>query len=220
MEIINPDPATAQTVFGKYALANDGKTLRSKLEAEDLANYEKIMGKSGIPVAAFDPLDPWAAGITLSLVGVTKAGFDPNSGVEAQLTSAAKASGKKIGEVETFEGQLKIFDDFSQERQLAFLTEAIKSANDDASELEALVASWAKGDTEQVAALMNTGLTDRVLFDRLLTQRNANWARWIASRLEKPGTIFMAVGAGHLAGTTSVQHMLTAYGIEAKRIEY
>jgi uncharacterized protein YbaP (TraB family) len=30
----------------------------------------------------------------------------------------------------------------------------------------------------------------------------------------------MAVGAGHLSGTTSVPELLKAYGIEAKRIAY
>ena len=42
----------------------------------------------------------------------------------------------------------------------------------------------------------------------------------ISKQLEKPGTTFMAVGAGHLAGTTSVQHLLSAYGITAERVQY
>ena len=71
----------------------------------------------------------------------------------------------------------------------------------------------------------NWSLTKRIIYYRklhaaLLTNRNANWAAWISQQLQKPGTTFMAVGAGHLAGSTSVQHLLSAYGIQATRISY
>ena len=35
--------------------------------------------------------------------------------------------------------------------------------------------------------------------EALLYNRNANWAEWIDTRLDTPGTVFVAVGAGHLA---------------------
>ena len=38
--------------------------------------------------------------------------------------------------------------------------------------------------------------------------------------MDKPGTTFMAVGAGHLAGPTSVQILLPAYGLSAERVAY
>ena len=52
----------------------------------------------------------------------------------------------------------------------------------------------------------------------LLRQRNANWTRWLKARLDKPGTVFVAVGAGHLAGPSSVRTMLIAEGIAVERI--
>ena len=54
----------------------------------------------------------------------------------------------------------------------------------------------------------------------LLTDRNARWAAWIDKRMETPGTVFVAVGAGHLAGKGSVQEQLKAYRIKAKRVKY
>jgi uncharacterized protein YbaP (TraB family) len=36
--------------------------------------------------------------------------------------------------------------------------------------------------------------------------------------MDKPGTIFIAVGAGHLAGSNSVQNMLKARKLNAVRI--
>jgi uncharacterized protein YbaP (TraB family) len=52
----------------------------------------------------------------------------------------------------------------------------------------------------------------------MFTERNANWAGWIAQRLQEPGTVFVAVGAGHLAGRDSVQAKLTELGVKSARI--
>ena len=53
----------------------------------------------------------------------------------------------------------------------------------------------------------------------LLIQRNKNWAAWVRDRLTKPGTVFVAVGAGHLAGKGSVQAQLATAGITATRVQ-
>jgi len=53
----------------------------------------------------------------------------------------------------------------------------------------------------------------------LLIQRNARWAQWIKQRLTQPGTVFIAVGAGHLAGKGSVQEQLKALGISSARVK-
>ena len=47
-----------------------------------------------------------------------------------------------------------------------------------------------------------------------MRQRNANWAKWIERRLAQPGTIMVAVGAGHLAGNDSVLAMLKKDGCQ------
>jgi uncharacterized protein YbaP (TraB family) len=37
--------------------------------------------------------------------------------------------------------------------------------------------------------------------------------------MDKPGTIFIGVGAGHLAGPDSVQRMLKTRGFKVKRVQ-
>jgi uncharacterized protein len=86
--------------------------------------------------------------------------------------------------------------------------------------MDGLVAKWSSGDIDGLAKLMNEGLTDPELYDKLLTQRNANWATWIKERMAKPGTVFVAVGAGHLGGKTSVQKLLKKQKLKAKRVKY
>lgn len=220
LELVEPSPADTQTAFIKYAMDQSGITLRSKLNDKDKATYEKALQGVGIPAAAFDPLDPWAAAVTMQMVGMMKQGFQPGSGVESVLTAEAKASKKPIEGVETLESQLTIFDTLPQDTQLAFLVETAGTMDEMNVTFDKLIDSWAKAEPEKLAALMNDGLTDPVIYDKLLTQRNANWAKWIDEQMKKPGTTFMAVGAGHLAGKDSVQELLMRYGLKAERVRY
>jgi uncharacterized protein YbaP (TraB family) len=220
LELVEPPAAEAQALFGKLAMDQQGKTLRSKMNDADRAVYDAAMGKLGIPAAALDPFEPWAAGVTMSLLAMQKSGFDPNSGVEKQLTAAAKVSNKPIGGLETMAFQLGVFDSLPEAEQIAFLVETAKMIDDVGSTTDKMVAMWASAETEGLGQLMNEGLTSRTLYDALLTKRNANWAQWISAQMKKPGVTFMAVGAGHLAGPTSVQALLPAYGLTATRVAY
>lgn len=220
LEMVEPGAGEAQQLFAKYGLDQNGKTLSSKLTEDEKAIFTKAMEKVGLPAAAFEPFDPWAAAVTMQVMGLQKGGYDVSSGVETQLTAAAKATKKPIAGVETMESQLAIFDTLSQETQVKFLVEASKVVDDMNSSMDAMVALWAKPDPDGLARVMNEGLTDPKLYSALLTNRNANWAAWINKQLEQPGTTFMAVGAGHLSGTTSVPKLLTAYGIDAERVAY
>ena len=220
LELVEPPAAEVQALFGKLAMDQQGKTLRSKMNDADRAVYDAAMGKLGLPAAALDPFDPWAAAVTLSLLAMQKSGFDPNSGVEKQLTAAANAAKKPIAGLETMAFQLGVFDTLPESEQVAFLVETAKQIDEVASTTDKMVAMWASAETESLGQLMNEGLTSRTLYDALLTKRNANWAKWISARMAKPGVTFMAVGAGHLAGPTSVQNLLPAYGLSATRVAY
>ena len=84
-----------------------------------------------------------------------------------------------------------------------------------------MVANWSKGDPEALGAVMNKDI-DKLpkLYKILLADRNVRWANWIDERMKKPGTVFIAVGAGHLAGKDSVQVQLGTHHLTATRINY
>ncbi len=220
LEIVDPAPAEAQKLFGKYAPDGSGKKLRDKLTGKERTDFEAAMKKLGLPESAFDPLDPWAAAVTLQVLALQQSGYDPNQGAEKQLTAAAKAAGKPIDAVETVEQQLKIFDGLPQEDQLLFLNATTADFDAVTTGLDVMVEAWGNGEVDRLGNIMNQGFTSEELKAALLTRRNAQWAKWVDKRLEKPGTIFFAVGAGHLAGSNSLQHMLTAYKIDTQRIAY
>ena len=219
IEMVEPDAATTQAVTLKLGVDPTGTTLRAKLTPDARARYEAALTSLGLPVAAFDNLRPWLAGLTLSVLPLTKAGFDPEAGVEKSLLAA---NTKPVQGLETLEQQLGFFANLPEEDQIAFLNESVDQVADGTGELDGLVDAWAAGDVDAVATLMNEGLADGspMIEKVLLTDRNARWAEWIEGRLKLPGTVFLAVGAGHLAGPNSVQAALARDGVTAARIDY
>ncbi len=204
----------------KLGMLPQGTKLRSLLTKEQTATYEEAFTKLGLPpqvAEQFDTFKPWFAGLNLSMLPLLMSGYTPDSGVEKVLL--AKAGNKPQGALETAEFQFGVFDNLPQEAQIAFLMEAATGVEEGKTVLDRMVAAWVKGDAEQLAAIMNEGMDDPALMDALLHSRNANWADWIAERMEQPGTVFIAVGAGHLAGEKSVQDMLAAKGIASTRVK-
>lgn len=220
IEMVEPPAKDMQALFGKIAVDPNGKKLRSKLSDSDRAKYDAAMTKLGTPVEAFEPLEPWAAAVTMQVVTLSKDGFDPASGAEAILSAAAKKAGKPISGLETAEFQLGIFDSLPEDKQIRYLIDASSDLDKGKEQMDSLLSSWAGGKPDALAKLMNEGIEDPVLYKKLLTDRNANWANWIKTRMEKPGTVFMAVGAGHLSGPTSVPALIKKKGLKAKRIKY
>jgi uncharacterized protein YbaP (TraB family) len=205
----------AQAIAAR-ALLPKGRSLRAMMAPEDRMKFEEALVGLGLPIEAMDSFEPWYAAMTLSLLPVIKSGYDPQTGAETKLTS--EAEGKRKAALETVQQQIDLFDGLPVEAQLSFLKETVDSISKATTTLDAMVAQWMKGDADALAMLLNDELDDPVLYKRLLTDRNAHWAQWIDQRLKQPGTVFVAVGAGHLAGQDSVQAQLRKRGIKARRL--
>lgn len=215
------DPATEakqQLLAQQKGVFTNGTTLRSLLNDEQRAAYESALARLGVPANSFDPLEPWLTTLTLTFLPLMQQGYDPASGVEKVILS--KAGEQSLAALETVEFQLDMFDSMPMEKQVTFMMEAVEAMPEVKATLDGMVERWAEGDADGLAVLMNDDLTDPVLADTLLYSRNENWAEWIEDRLEStPGTVFMAVGAGHLAGKQSVQDYLVERGIQSERVQ-
>lgn len=220
LEVIEPtDPNAMQGIVNTLAANPQGTTLRSLLSPPLLTKYEKTLGTLNIPPVALDQYEPWFASVTLTTVPLLMKGYDLNSGAEKVLAAAAKAQNKPLGHLETVEQQLGIFDSLATKEQIAFLEVTLDGVPEVTTQIDALVDAWGKGDLETLDTLMNEGMESYPgLYDALLTDRNANWASWIKTRMDQPGTVFMAVGAAHLVGEDSVQAQLAKIGIASTRI--
>jgi len=165
-------------------------------------------------------METWLAAFELLGVRFMEMGLKGEQGPEQALRTEFEAAKKPIGQLETNTEQLGFFDRLPEKAQRQLLEGAIdgpKSMNDDFAKM---VASWSRGDVKAIAVTFNRDLSSSPeLMNSLIKQRNANWSRWIEDRMTKPGSVFVAVGAGHLAGPSSVISLLQRDGYKVRRIQ-
>lgn len=221
LEMVEPDAAAQQRVVAAKAFTPAGPPLSAALPPKHRRALATAMAEAKVPTALYERMRPWFAAITLSLTPVEKMGFVAANGPEGVLSRAAAQAGKQVTGLETFEGQLGVFDTLRQPAQLQLLRSTLDELPGAGAQMERMVADWAKGDPDALAREMNASLQGSPEVTKaLLTDRNRRWAAWIAERMRTPGTVFIAVGAGHLAGPQSVQAMLGAYRLKAVRVRY
>jgi uncharacterized protein YbaP (TraB family) len=181
---------------------------------------ESAIAKSGLPNSAFDKMETWAAAFRLLGVQFSQIGLQGEAGVEQTLKDSFAARGKPIGELETNAQQLGFFDVLPENAQRALLEGSIEPPTTAGKDFSEMIRGWASGDVDAIARTFNRDLADSpALRDTLLKQRNANWSQWIERRLQQPGTVMIAVGAGHLAGPDSVISLLKHQGYRVKRLQ-
>jgi uncharacterized protein YbaP (TraB family) len=210
------DQTASAAAMQSAGMLPEGMSLREMMTPDNRRQFEAALVGLGLPVESLDRLEPWMATLTMSLLPLLRQGYQTESGVEMAL--AARAGDKQRGALETIAQQIDLFDGMPMDAQLTFLDKTVEAMPEAKTSLDAMVAEWIEGDADALAALLNAELDDPVLYRRLLTQRNANWAGWIQQRLAQPGTVFVAVGAGHLAGADSVQRQLARRGVKVERI--
>ena len=153
-----------------------------------------------------------------TLLQLSQIGLDP--GVESTIKAEFSAEGKTIGQLETNAEQLGFFDGLPEADQEAFLEGVLEDPAAMKTQLTQMVDAWSRGDVKAIARTFGEEFQDSPeLKKALLLKRNANWARWVKGRLDKPGTVLVAVGAGHLAGDGSVVSLLEKQGLKVTRVQ-
>jgi uncharacterized protein YbaP (TraB family) len=181
---------------------------------------EAAIAKSGLPRPDFDKMETWAAAWRLLGVQFAQIGLQGQAGVEETLKDSFASSGKPIGQLETNAQQLQFFDVLPESAQRALLEGSIEPAQSAGKDFGEMISGWASGDVEAIARTFNHDLSGSpALKETLLEKRNAAWTRWIEYRLQQPGTVMIAVGAGHLAGSDSVIARLQRQGYRVTRVQ-
>ncbi|MDG2535471.1 TraB/GumN family protein [Sphingomonas sp. HITSZ_GF] len=221
LELVMPPDAEMQQIVAELGTHAPGTPLPDELPPVEAAKMRAALPEYGLSPDALDNSDPWLAATMLSVLPLRQLGYDDKQGAEPILTAAAKAQGKKIEGLETARQQLGYFDALPLPAQRKLLIETIDELPNAGSKIDQAVAAWRKGDADGLARLVNEDATSSPeVTEALLVRRNRNWAEWISRRMQRPGTVFVAVGAGHLAGNTSLQNELAKRGLQVERVQY
>lgn len=219
--IVPENPAAIQPLIVRFAVDPQGRRLSQRLAPADSAKLNAALTSLGVPAGAFEPLEPWFVSMTMGALVAQRLGVSAENGPEAALRRAAATRSLPVHELEGMEFQLSLFDRMPEEQQLVQLRQAVDSLPEMPALLRRMLAAWSTGDVEGLGAILRQSMADDPALHRILfTDRNTTWAGWIQERMARPGTVFVAVGAGHLAGSDSVQAILAARGVTSERVPH
>jgi uncharacterized protein YbaP (TraB family) len=194
--------------------------LAERIDPAKRPMLEAAIAKTGIPRAAFDRMETWAAAFSLLGLQFRSIGLEGAQGVETVLRTDFQTAGKPVGQLETNREQLGFFDELPEAAQRSLLEGAIESPVDMREHFQGMLNAWLNGDVAAIGKSFNEDLAGSpALMDALIRRRNANWSKWIEGRMAEPGTVMVAVGAGHLAGGDSVQDFLLKRGLKVHRVQ-
>ena len=137
--------------------SDDGKTLSEHLTPEQTRKYRQALVRIGLPFNALEPLEPWVPVFLLMGSGGSSGGYSGRYGVEVVLSRAARERRMAMSGLESLDMQLGFFDHLTTETQVSLLNDMVDSivtpggARSD-SGMEALVGTWASGNTTGISA--------------------------------------------------------------------
>ena len=194
--------------------------IAERVPPEKRPALDAAIKKSGMPRPSFDRMETWAAAFMLLGNQFRAMGLKTGEGVETVLRNSFTSQGKAVGELESNREQLSFFDALPEAAQRALLEGAIEEPKNMSREFERMLSSWASGDIDDIAKTFNENLAaSPELREVLLRRRNENWKRWVQRRMASPGSVMIAVGAGHLAGSDSLVDMLRRGGYTVRRLQ-
>jgi uncharacterized protein YbaP (TraB family) len=154
-------------------------------------------------------------------------GMQVGNGADMVLRHQAEAEGKAVEGLETFQFQLDMFNRMPPGPAAPVPLAAIKAGQPIAASpmvslsnaMAEMQSAWKRGDQSVFVRMLNQlSSASPDTYRMMFTERNARWADWIRARMQTPGTVFVAVGAGHLAGRDSVLVRLAERGIPSQRV--
>jgi len=214
------NPAAFAAEFARRGIHPGLPPIVSRVPADKQAALRAVITKSGVPEAALNNMETWAAAFALLQVQFKELGVSGTDGVENTLKQAFTTAGKPIQQLETNGEQLGFFDALPETAQRKLLEGSVEDPAAARQQFYTMYAAWMAGDVKAIAKTFNAEFeASPELKDMLLRRRNANWSGWVERRMQQPGTVFVAVGSGHLAGDDSVVEMLKRRGYRVKRVQ-
>ena len=218
------------------ALMTNRAPTSSGISAANIGKWQSLASQSGFDYADFDGLPVFLSMVSLALTHLESMGSSELYGVEPSLEYEFQRTGRPILTIEDSTAILINVLKLDEKPMIAELDQHL--AEWDGKEVADLIYgpaaiygsgtssfdafkaehSWAMGEK---LADMDWGDSEVNLTLRriLLTERNDAWSHWLDDRLDRPGNVLVAVGAGHFEGDDSVIALLQQRGIKVERIQ-
>ncbi|MFL6733316.1 MAG: TraB/GumN family protein [Sphingomicrobium sp.] len=232
------DADTTVYIFGTFH-ALDGQTrwfgdkVRNAFEQSGELVLETVIPESpNQPIATtggsrstLTPSTSFLATTRMAIKAGRAQGMQVDNGADMVLRHAAEAEGKSVQGLETLQFQIDMFNrmpvTMAAPAPSAHATSAVAASPMQrlSKAMVDMQAAWKNGDQRVfVKMLSQLKAASPDTYRMMFTDRNDRWADWVRARMQTPGTVFVAVGAGHLAGQDSLLVRLAERGIASRRL--
>ena len=234
--VVETSDADSELQMGKamseiFAGFADRTPISDRLSPAAAEKWARLNTLIGAPVALNDRMPLILTLLEFEVNRLEGLGSTAENGVETWLEAEFDRTGRPVGSIENGGDVLTALLAIDEAPMIAELEQALNEW--DGTSMETLVLDeddvvdpddpfadehlWAQGKGGAAIDFGDTEL-DATMKKVMLTDRNRAWADWLAHRLEQPGTVLLAVGAGHLTGDVSLQVMLEERGLVAIRL--
>ncbi|PYY30609.1 TraB/GumN family protein [Paenibacillus illinoisensis] len=202
--------------LGSY---QDGSTLKDHVSSETYSKLGDILKKNGLEPNALDAFKPWVAESTLASLKSTTAGYEASAGVDLYFIQKAIESKLPIIELESYESQLGMFNDFSKELQEETLKATLDNFDVLDDSVNQMAEMWKTGNDDQLLDLTNNFSDNEEYNKAMLIDRNIGMADKIDGYLksDKKEEYFIVVGAAHYLGEHGIVKLLEDKGYTVER---
>ncbi|WP_154896626.1 TraB/GumN family protein [Paenibacillus illinoisensis] len=202
--------------LGSY---QDGTTLKDHVSSETYTKLGDILKKNGLEPNALDAFKPWVAESTLASLKSATAGYEASAGVDLYFIQKAIESKLPIIELESYESQLGMFNDFSKELQEETLKATLDNFDVLDDSVNQMAEMWKTGNDEQLLDLTNNFSDNEEYNKAMLIDRNIGMADKIDGYLksDKKEEYFIVVGAAHYLGEHGIVKLLEDKGYTVER---
>ena len=192
-----------------------GKKLSDFFNEKDYARLNDFFRDSiGMPLALFSSLKPFAL---LSLIYMKSMPCGQQESYELNFANMSKAEHKEMLGLETIEDQIGVFDQMPDSMQAKMIMESINQFGQQQNESLKMVEFYKNQQLDSLYRMIVESPDISGSEDALIFNRNRKWIPVMEDSMNK-GSIFFAVGAGHLAGPGGLISLLRQKGYELKPI--
>ncbi len=209
---------TQQQLVRELAVLPQSEKLSSAISDDTMSQLTSLLEPMGVPRSAINRWEPWYAGLTVTTVLAQQAGFLPRYGVDVTLLQEAQERAMDVRELEDFETQLELFDELNRDDALYMLRDALAEQGEIKDLFRDLRDAWLSRDFATLEEiLLESREENPEFFGTVFVDRNRRWAESLESLMDdEEGTIFLAVGVGHLIGDRSLITMMEERGYEVE----
>lgn len=222
----DPTDQTASALAITRSVYRPPDNLERHIDPELFQALAAKLPQVGLPMEYARMLKPHLLAMTITMMQVQALGYEPALGLDQHFAQRAQRDNKPIVELESMAQQMDMFENLPDEVQQAMLRAALEALEGDTlrEDLEALVSAWKSGDAEGIERAVTRELESmdeasaRTLQQRVYVARNEAIAEKLRAMLAGRTVQFVAVGAGHLTGASSLPALLQAMGFRVRRL--